>query len=410
MATRCPLQSHVTLTAEQTLCEYGLKLKATIGVGAYGVVCRAQRLQTSSHAAGTASPMDYAVKVLVMAQPNTPAYKQQLRELSLHDFACRHSNIVTIHKTIQRGDLILIIMDLCAGGDLFTMITEKQRIVRAVQHCHDMGIYHRDLKPENILCNVNGDSVYLADFGLATTEKVSRDFGCGSTFYMSPECQGGLDGRRAVPYSTRHNDVWSLGIILVNLTCGRNPWRQASLKDETFRAYVHNPNFLRSILPISLELNELLKRIFTANPEERITLHELLRVVTRMTAFTMSESELRAAHALAQVDNAVNRIPAAFAQNDQHQHYTERFTHNVPAIRCGGTESLSSSAQHTPQLEHNRTLSSSEEDAKWPQTPPCVTNQHCYEEPKSDRRTSNPSDPARSPSPLGVTCHELIKQ
>jgi serine/threonine protein kinase len=71
---------------------------------------------------------DYAVKVLVMAEHHTAAYKQQLRELSLHDFACRHPNIVTIHKTIQRGDLILIIMDLCHGGDLFTMITEKQRV------------------------------------------------------------------------------------------------------------------------------------------------------------------------------------------------------------------------------------------------------------------------------------------
>lgn len=129
MALPCSLQGQVTLTAEQTLWEYGLRLKATIGVGAYGVVCRAQRLHTTTHAAGTGTtPTEYAVKVLVMAQPSTPAYKQQLRELSLHDFACQHPNIVTIHKTLQRGDLILIIMDLCPGGDLFTMITERQRV------------------------------------------------------------------------------------------------------------------------------------------------------------------------------------------------------------------------------------------------------------------------------------------
>ena len=31
-----------------------------------------------------------------------------------------------------------------------------------------------------------GDTVKLVDFGLATTEPISSDFGCGSTFYLSP--------------------------------------------------------------------------------------------------------------------------------------------------------------------------------------------------------------------------------
>lgn len=71
------------------------------------------------------------------------------------------------------------------------------------------------------------------------------------------------------------NDVWSLGVILVNLTCGRNPWKQASLQDSTYRAFARSPDFLKTILPITDELNDILSRIFTAAPEQRITMPEL---------------------------------------------------------------------------------------------------------------------------------------
>merc|ERR1712113_1285444 len=96
----------------------------------------------------------------------------------------------------------------------------------------------------------------------------------GSTFYMSPECQQ-PNPQPFACYSSAANDVWSLGVILVNLTCGRNPWKRASAEDATFKAFLKDCTFLQSILPISYELNYILQRIFTMDPARRISMAEL---------------------------------------------------------------------------------------------------------------------------------------
>ena len=80
--------------------------------------------------------------------------------------------------------------------------------------------------------------------------------------------------------------MWSLGVILVNLTCGRNPWKRASMDDSTFRAYRNNPRFLSSILPLSLELDFILSRIFEHDPMRRIRIPELRDLILRCKSFT----------------------------------------------------------------------------------------------------------------------------
>lgn len=80
--------------------------------------------------------------------------------------------------------------------------------------------------------------------------------------------------------------MWSLGIILVNLTCGRNPWKRASIEDSTFRAYLKNPKFLSSILPLSPELDSILRRIFECDPRRRISIPELRNLILRCPRFT----------------------------------------------------------------------------------------------------------------------------
>lgn len=89
-------------------------------------------------------------------------------------------------------------------------------------------------------------------------------------------------------YASVPNDVWSLGVILVNLTCGRNPWKRASIDDPTFRAYLKDPYFLQTILPLSNEAIFVLGRIFECDPAKRVTLPELRKLVLECPRFTMT--------------------------------------------------------------------------------------------------------------------------
>ncbi|KAL2436531.1 Negative regulator of sexual conjugation and meiosis [Exophiala dermatitidis] len=269
-----------------------LELVSILGVGAYGVVYQAVDILTN---------ITYAVKALPKAGLDPRARRFQRREIALHHQASQHPNVVSLLRILDSPDCTFVVIEYCPEGDLFSNITEQGRfvgddqlakhaflqILDAVQFCHSVGIYHRDLKPENILVTDQGRTVKLADFGLATTDAITSDFGCGSTFYMSPECQQ-APSRPYARYAAAPNDVWSLGVILVNLTCGRNPWKKASPEDSTFRAFLKDPKFLSSILPISPELNLILRRIFECDPNKRITLQELREMIINCPRLTMN--------------------------------------------------------------------------------------------------------------------------
>jgi serine/threonine protein kinase len=339
-----------------TIADGRLELVSILGLGAYGVVYLARDLTHPLHrqpyASSSSSDLPrvlasrhggaasgyYAVKCLYKTNLDARQKRFQRREIVLHTMVTGHPSVVTLYRVIDEKDdpCIYVILDYCPDGDLFSMITETQRyavptpeldeveqaagmtldldndqqyqqaradmddtvrnvfcqILDAVSYCHANGIYHRDLKPENILCLQGGAKVVLADFGLATHEKESSDFGCGSTFYMGPECQGGIS-TQLERYNTAANDVWSLGVILVNLICGRNPWKQACVDDETFREYLRNPDFLMDILPISKQTNALLKRVFTVQEDWRCSLAELRTMVHQVERFTATQAEMR---------------------------------------------------------------------------------------------------------------------
>lgn len=184
-----------------------LEFVSILGLGAYGVVYLARDIiatpsslpNSRAHPSLGHQPL-YAVKCLNKVGLDARQRSFQSREILLHGLASSHGNVVTLYNVIEEAACIYVVMEFCEEGDLFGMITDRQRylgndelirsvflqIIESVEYCHARGIFHRDLKPENILCLEDGKKVVLADFGLATSDKSSGDFGCGSTFYMSP--------------------------------------------------------------------------------------------------------------------------------------------------------------------------------------------------------------------------------
>lgn len=93
-----------------------------------------------------------------------------------------HPNVVDLKAVYEEDDYVHLVMELCAGGELFHRLEKQGRfseydarilfkhLMQVVMYCHENGIVHRDLKPENILLATTSSSspIKLADFGLAT--------------------------------------------------------------------------------------------------------------------------------------------------------------------------------------------------------------------------------------------------
>ncbi|KZT06485.1 Pkinase-domain-containing protein [Laetiporus sulphureus 93-53] len=272
---------------------FHLRLTEKLGSGAYGVVYSALDLNSPSE-----RPTTYAVKCLLRHTEDSEYRRYQRREVLLHRKASAHPHVIKIHQVIEDEHYIFVVLNFCQGGDLFSAIAERKvfegndalvkkaflQLIDAVHACHDVGISHRDLKTENILCSEDGEEIFLSDFGLATRSKVSMSHGCGSSYYMSPECIG--DDTEHQPFLNPVSDIWSLGIILINMITGHNPWHIASMdNDNGFARYTREGNtYLLRNLPISPAVADILGRIL-APAEYRITLRELRKAILAVDTF-----------------------------------------------------------------------------------------------------------------------------
>lgn len=293
-----------------------ITINGFIGSGAYGAVYRGLDDSTGKTVAIKIMPkarktnFDNNSNNVSLVPLDSIAFKyvstgeRVYREIALHLMVHNHPNIVSIHQVYDCKEYVYVVMDYFGNGDLFHAITDLQwysgkeymvkqifgQLTDAISYCHSRGVYHCDLKPENILVSDDGMSVKIADFGLATRRMYSTEFGCGSSFYMSPER---FDKHMVGKFSSSLSDTWALGIILLNLTCGRNPWRKAStVEDRSYRAFCQDPTFLNRIMPtISLQLNNILNNVFDPNPLRRCSLPQLVDMVKNSKLTRQEEIE-----------------------------------------------------------------------------------------------------------------------
>ena len=99
-----------------------------------------------------------------------------------------------------------------------------RQIASALDYCHRNSIIHRDLKIENILISKTGD-IKIIDFGLSNlfSPKNHLKTFCGSLYFAAPEL---LQARQ---YTGPEVDIWSFGIVLYVLVCGKVPFDDQSM-------------------------------------------------------------------------------------------------------------------------------------------------------------------------------------
>ncbi|KAJ2891341.1 hypothetical protein IWW38_003661, partial [Coemansia aciculifera] len=163
-----------------------------------------------------------------------------------------------------------------SGGELLHNIRKRGRlheneargffrqIVSAMDYTHRNCIIHRDLKLENVMLD-HENRIRIIDFGFANTFEWDKqlDTFCGSPFYAAPEMVNGIK------YTGPEVDIWSMGVILFFMLCGRTPFEGENLKeiyDKISRGRFTMPPFLSS------DAQHLLQQMLTVSPKMRISM------------------------------------------------------------------------------------------------------------------------------------------
>ena len=157
-----------------------------------------------------------------------------------------HPNLVDVYDFGVEDGRAFLVMELLIGWSLSQLSKVRGKppisgtldlaiqLTRGLRHAHELEVdgepllpVHRDLKPGNVWVTEHGRAKIL-DFGLCGTVEPDPEHPRAGTLrgtppYMSPEQALGTEELDA------RSDLFSLGVLIYELACGRHPWRRSSL-------------------------------------------------------------------------------------------------------------------------------------------------------------------------------------
>ncbi|XP_041131115.1 serine/threonine-protein kinase PAK 4-like isoform X2 [Polyodon spathula] len=230
-----------------------------IGEGSTGIVCIARERHTGRQV---------AVKMMDLR-------KQQRRELLFNEVVImrdyQHRNVVEMYKSYLVEEELWVIMEYLQGGALTNIVSETrlneeqiatvcEAVLQAMSYLHSQGVIHRDIKSDSILLSLDG--------------RISKDVPkrmslVGTPYWMAPEVIS------KTPYGTGV-DVWSLGIMVVEMVDGEPPYFSDDPVQAMKRLRDQPPPSVKNTHMASPVLKDFLGRMLTSDPLQRATAMDLL--------------------------------------------------------------------------------------------------------------------------------------
>ncbi|KAM6280982.1 serine/threonine-protein kinase ULK4 isoform 2-T2 [Porphyrio hochstetteri] len=223
----------------------------------------------------------------------------------------RHKNIVTFHEWYETSNHLWLVMELCTGGSLESLIAQDEHLpedvvrefgvdlITGLYHIHKLGIILCELTPGKILlegpgtlkfshfclAKVDGENLE-AFFTVVGSEEGERDVSegtpqrylknkfQGSLLYTAPETIEGEDFSKA-------SDLWSLGCLLYEMFSGKPPFFSDSVSEVIGKILYEDPLPPRpegsAFHKPSAEFISLLDGLLQKDPQKRLKWTDILR-------------------------------------------------------------------------------------------------------------------------------------